>query len=233
MPGLVAGDPLGAEIRLADELAASVKRARSMLTRLIRRYPDAQCALVHRDAFELLIGTILSAQCTDAKVNEVTPVLFARYPDAEALASADPEEVEALVRPTGMFRRKAENIRGASRVLVERFGGEVPRSIAELIELPGVARKSANVVLGTWYGVAEGVVVDTHVLRLTHRMGWTTEETPEKVERDLMGLFPKTRWVAVGHVLTTHGRQICDAKRPRCGECPVVRDCPRVGLSEP
>jgi endonuclease III len=206
------------------------KRARAMLTRLIRAYPGATCALVHHNAYELLTATILSAQCTDAKVNEVTPELFRRYPTPADLAVADTDELEAAVRQTGMFRRKAASIQGASRMIVEEFGGEVPGRMDDLLRLPGVARKSANVVLGTWFGVAEGIVVDTHVTRLSHRMGLSDAEMPEKIERDLMELYPRTRWIVLGHTLTMHGRGSCEAKRPRCGECPVVGQCPRLGV---
>lgn len=206
------------------------KRARAMFTRLRKAYPDATCALVHHSAYELLTATILSAQCTDAKVNEVTPALFRRYPTPADLAVADVGEVEEAVRQTGMFRRKAASIQGASRMIVEEFGGEVPGRMEDLLRLPGVARKSANVVLGTWFGVADGIVVDTHVTRLSHRMGFSDAEMPEKIERDLMELFPRTRWIDLGHTLTMHGRGSCEAKRPRCGECPVVGQCPRLGV---
>jgi endonuclease III len=208
------------------------KRARVVLRLLRKTYPDATCALTYRNAFELLVATILSAQCTDAKVNEVTPTLFARYPDPPHLAAADQAELEDLIRPIGMYRRKSALIQGASQVLVERFGGEVPATMEELRELPGVARKSANVVLGTWFGIAEGIVVDTHVLRLSLRIGLSDRTDAEKIERDLMELYPRKDWIALGHTLTWHGRAICDAKRPQCGQCPVVPHCPRVGLDD-
>lgn len=214
----------------ADSQPDPRKHARAMLARLRKAYPDATCALVHHGAWELLVGVILSAQCTDAKVNEVTPELFRRYPTPEALATADPAEVEQLVRQTGMFRRKAASIQGAGRMIAEEFDGEVPARMEDLLRLPGVARKSANVVLGTWYGIAEGVVVDTHVMRLSGRMGLSEQATAEKIEQDLMALFPRKDWIALGHTLTIHGRGPCEAKRPRCGECPIVALCPRNGL---
>jgi endonuclease-3 len=194
-------------------------------------YPDADCALAHRNAWELLVATILSAQCTDKRVNMVTRELFARYPTAEAVAQADPSHVEEIVRSTGFFREKTKSLIAMSDDIVGRFGGEVPRTMAELLTLRGVARKTANVVLGTAHGLSEGVVVDTHVGRLARRLGWTDETDPVKVERDLMALFPRKHWTALSHTLIHHGRVICDARKPRCAACPVARLCPSVLLS--
>ena len=201
-------------------------RALLFLQGLETLYPEVTCALIHRNAFELLAATILSAQCTDERVNLVTPILFARYPDATALARADLESIEEIVRSTGFFRNKARSLNGTARVMVERFGGEVPRTLAELITLPGVARKTANVVLGTAYGVATGVVVDTHVKRISGRLGLTEETTPEKIERDLMALLPQTEWIMFSHRIIHHGRRLCKARKPACQECLLVPHCP-------
>lgn len=200
-------------------------RAREVLRLLMERYPGATTALVHRNAFELLVATILSAQCTDRRVNQVTPSLFARYPDAEALAAADPAELEHLIRSTGFYREKTKSLIAMSQDLVSRFGGKVPETMEELTSLRGVARKTANVVLGTAFGRNEGVVVDTHVRRIAQRLGWTDQKDPEKIERDLMGLFPRDLWTLLGHTLILHGRDLCDARKPRCSECPVAAMC--------
>ena len=189
-------------------------------------YPDAHCALHHRNAFELLVATILSAQCTDARVNLVTPALFATYPTPAAMATAPVEALETAIRSTGFFRNKAKSILGASKRLVEVFGGEVPSGMDDLLSLPGVARKTANVVRGVAFGLADGVVVDTHVHRLAARLGWSKGKTPELVERDLMALFPKESWIELSHVLIHHGRRICSARKPHCADCPVKATCP-------
>lgn len=214
-----------------DSLEQRKKRARSVLTTLMKRTPDARTALRHRDAFELLIATILSAQCTDKKVNEVTEGLFERYPGPAELASADPEELQAILRPTGFFRQKSKSVQATSVALLKRFGGQVPDTMEALTSLPGVARKTANVVLGQWFGKPEGVVVDTHVRRLSQRLGFTEHDEPEKIEADLMALFPKSKWIALGSVLILHGREICAARKPACGECPVADRCLRMGVS--
>ena len=193
---------------------------------LARTYPDAHCALDHRDAFELLVATILSAQCTDKRVNMVTPVLFAKYPDARALAAAKQEDVEEIIRSTGFFRNKAQNIIAMAGALVDRHGGEVPREMDALTALPGVGRKTANVVLGNAFDRNEGIVVDTHVSRLSQRLGLTRETDPVKIESALMPLFDRDRWTMLSHLLIEHGRQICDARKPRCGECPLAPLCP-------
>ncbi len=189
-------------------------------------YPDSRCALDHKSAFELLVATILSAQCTDVRVNKVTPALFAELPTPAAMAAAPIQRLEELVRTTGFFHNKAKNIRGAAERLTAAFGGEVPSGMDDLLSLPGVARKTANVVRGVAYGLADGVVVDTHVHRLSHRLGWSDGKTPEQVERDLMALFPKESWIELAHLLIHHGRRLCIARRPKCAECPVHHLCP-------
>lgn len=201
------------------------ERALEVVGRLQVEYPDARCELDHENAYQLLAATILSAQCTDARVNMVTPALFARYPTPEDLAGARQEEVEELIRSTGFFRNKARSLLGMAAALVERHGGEVPRTMAELVELPGVGRKTANVVLSNAFGKAEGVVVDTHVKRIAGRLGFTKETDPERVERDLMKLFPREYWGALEHLLIFHGRRVCKAQRPRCGDCVVADLC--------
>ncbi len=192
-------------------------------------YPDAHCELDFTNAFELLCATILSAQCTDKRVNLVTPSLFTRYPDAAALADASQEEVEALVKTTGFFRNKAKNLIAMARALVERHGGQVPSTMEELVVLPGVGRKTANVILGNAYGINEGVTVDTHVQRLAGRLGLTRETDPVKVEAALMPLFPREHWGMLSHLLIFHGRRTCDARKPRCGECTLADVCPSAG----
>ncbi|HWO58100.1 MAG TPA: endonuclease III [bacterium] len=204
-------------------------RARRIADGLRRLYP-ARCALTHDNPFQLLVATILSAQCTDERVNMVTPALFARYPDAAAFASARQGEIEKIIHPTGFFRAKAKSILGASRLIRERHGGTVPRTMAELVALPGIGRKTANVVLGTAFGMAEGVVVDTHVGRLARRMGLTAQTDPEKVERDLMDLLPQAEWIEFSHRMIWHGRRICMARKPLCSQCPIAADCRKIGV---
>ena len=189
-------------------------------------YPDATCALDHKNAFELLVATILSAQCTDVRVNKVTPGLFAKYPTPLAFAEADRTELEAAVLSTGFYRNKAKNIQEMAQRLVEVFGSEVPSTMDELLTLAGVARKTANVVLGTAYAIAAGVVVDTHVRRLSNRLGLTQHDDPEKIERDLMALVPRSEWINFSHSLILHGRQVCDARKPRCAVCVLNALCP-------
>lgn len=200
-------------------------RTGEILDRLETLYPDADCELVHRNAYELLIATILSAQCTDKRVNAVTPTLFARYPTARDLATAALPEVEGIIRSTGFFRAKAKSITGCARALVEEHGGEVPRIFDAAVKLRGVGRKTANVVLGHVYGIAEGIAVDTHVLRLSARLGLSKNSDPIAVERDLMKLVPQTRWVKTTDLLIFHGRRVCDARKPRCGECGIFDLC--------
>ena len=201
-------------------------RAEEIYGLLEAEYPDAHCALDHTNAFELAVATILSAQCTDARVNMVTPELFRRYPDAQALAAAEQEELEEVVRSTGFFRNKARNLIGMATALLEEYGGELPRTIRELAGLPGIGRKTANVILGNAFGIDEGVVVDTHVKRLSGRMRLTRETDPVKVEKDLMELFPQDTWTLLAHLLIYHGRQVCDARKPRCNQCVVSHLCP-------
>jgi endonuclease III len=204
--------------------AAEAGRVAEILRGLDRLYPDADCELRWRTPFELVCATILSAQCTDVRVNLVTPELFRRWPDARALAGADAAELEDVIRSTGFFRNKAKSLLGMSRMLVEKHGGDVPRTMEEMLELPGVARKTANVVLGTAYGLATGVVVDTHVMRLSRLLGLTRKDDPVKIELDLQGKIPTEKWIAFSHQLIWHGRRVCDAKKPRCEACPLP--CP-------
>jgi endonuclease-3 len=201
------------------------ERVAAILAALRKQYPDVVCALNHRNAWELTVATILSAQCTDVRVNLVTPALFKAFPTPKAMASASLPELEELVKTTGFFRNKAKSIKGAATVVVEEFGGKVPQTMDEILRLPGVARKTANVVLGSWYGIAVGVVVDTHVLRLSRRLELTKNTTPEKVEQDLMKIIPQDRWIAFSHELIHHGRQICIARNPRCAECTLETLC--------
>ena len=197
-----------------------------VLDRLLTRYPDAHCALDFRDAFELLCATILSAQCTDKRVNMVTPSLFARYPNATALAAARQEDVEEIIKSTGFFRNKAKSLIGMASALVERHGGEVPADMDALVVLPGVGRKTANVILGNAFGRNDGIVVDTHVTRLSNRLGFTTDTDAVKIEQSLLPLFPQERWTMLSHLLIDHGRQVCDARKPLCGECVLADVCP-------
>jgi endonuclease-3 len=189
-------------------------------------YPAAHCELDHHDPLELAVATILSAQCTDKRVNMVTPDVFARYPDAFALAAAVQSQLEQIVRSAGFYRNKAKSIIGMAKALIERHGGEVPRTMDELVALPGIGRKTANVILGNAFGLSEGVVVDTHVARLSARLGLTGESDPVKIERTLMALFPRSSWTLLSHLLIWHGRRVCDAKRPRCADCVLRRICP-------
>lgn len=209
--------------------SSTAERAGRIATKLAASYADAECALVHSNALELLVATILSAQCTDVRVNLVTKELFKRYKSAKDFAESNPKELEAAVRSTGFFRNKAKSIRGAAKMLVETFGGEVPATMEELLQLPGVARKTANVVLGTWFEKASGVVVDTHVHRISRRLQLTREDDPKKIERDLMGLLHEAEWINFSHRLIWHGRKICTARKPKCGECPLAEDCPSAG----
>lgn len=215
--------------RLAPTAPAGA-RIHTILQRLHEAYPDATCALHHRNAFELLVATILSAQCTDERVNMVTPALFARFPTPEAMAGADREELEGLIRSTGFYRNKAKNIQTAAQRIVSAYGGEVPATMAELLTLAGVARKTANVVLGVSYGIADGIVVDTHVKRLSNRLNLTMHDTPEKIERDLQQITPASEWIQLSHLLIFHGRQICDARKPRCATCCLNDLCPAAAV---
>jgi endonuclease-3 len=209
--------------KMAAELNA---HAALVLGRLLERYPDAHCALDFRNAFELLCATILSAQCTDKRVNMVTPALFARYPNATALAAARQEDVEEIIKSTGFFRSKAKSLIGMASALVELHGGEVPAEMDALVLLPGVGRKTANVILGNAFNRNDGIVVDTHVTRLSNRLGFTTDSDAVKIEQTLLPLFPQERWTILSHLLIDHGRQVCDARKPRCGECVLADVCP-------
>lgn len=205
--------------------APDAARLRAILEALDRLYPNATCALHHRNAWELLVATILSAQCTDERVNMVTPKLFARFPTPEAMAEADVREVAEIVRSTGFFNNKAKNIVGAAKKIVQEFGGEVPREMEKLLTVPGAARKTANVVLGTAYGIPSGVVVDTHVARIAQRLELTREKTPEKIEQDLMKILPRDRWILFSHQMIHFGRDICRARKPECFRCPLAPIC--------
>ncbi|HYO84029.1 MAG TPA: endonuclease III [Bryobacteraceae bacterium] len=195
------------------------ERVQKLLEGLDKLYPNVTCALNHRNSWELLAATILSAQCTDKRVNEVTPALFEKYPTVTDMAHANQQELANDIRPTGFFNNKSKSLIGAARTLLERYGGEVPRTMEELLNVPGAARKTANVVLGTSFGVASGVVVDTHVFRLSQRLDLSKSTTPEKVEQDLMKQIPQDRWILFSHQLIHHGRQLCVARKPRCAEC--------------
>jgi endonuclease III len=203
----------------------SPERVAAILEILAKTYPGVKCALTHKNAWELTVATILSAQCTDARVNMVTPALFRRFPTPKAMAAASLPEIEELIRTTGFFRAKAKNIQGAAKVVTEEFGGKVPQTMNELLTLPGVARKTANVVSGSWYGLPLGVVVDTHVMRISRRLELTKQTAPVKVEQDLMKIIPQDRWIAFSHEVIHHGRQICVARKPRCADCPLERLC--------
>jgi endonuclease III len=213
-----------------ESKTARAQRAKTILGRLKAEYPDARCALDHGDAYQLLVATILSAQCTDTRVNLVTPAFFARYPSAELLARADPREVEELIRSTGFFRNKTRSLIGMAQALIADHRGEVPRTMEELRVLPGVGRKTANVVLGNAYGLNEGVTVDTHVTRLSRLLGLTRHDDPAKIEQDLMLLFPRADWALLSHLLIFHGRQICIARRPRCPDCVLADLCPSAAV---
>lgn len=206
-----------------DDLAP--ERIDEILLRLAAAYPNAECALHHRNAWELLVATILSAQCTDARVNMVTPELFRKFPTPKAMSEASLPAIEAEIRSTGFYHNKAKSISGAAKRIIKVFHGQVPRTMAALLTVPGAARKTANVVLGTAYGIAEGIVVDTHVLRLSRRLGLTQNTEPKKVEQDLVQIIPRDHWIQFSHELIHHGRQICIARKPRCADCTLVTLC--------
>lgn len=216
--------------RATESVESKRSRAQQILKSLKKEFPRPITALHHQNAFQLLIATILSAQCTDERVNIVTKDLFRKYPKAKALAAANQAELEEDIRSTGFFRMKAKNILGCSKALIEDFGGEVPERIEDLVTLPGVGRKTANVVLGQVFGIASGVVVDTHVHRLSQRLDFTTGENAERIEEDLMELFPKRQWIDVGTVLILHGRKTCGARSPKCSDCVVRELCPSAEL---
>ncbi|MGI8468110.1 MAG: endonuclease III [Pyrinomonadaceae bacterium] len=211
-------------------IADKRKRAAKIIKRLKKEYPDAHCALNHTNAFELLVATILSAQCTDGRVNIVTVELFRKYRAPHDYLNVTQEELEKDIHSTGFFRNKAKSIRGASEKIIENFGGEIPQTMNELLTLNGVARKTANVVLGNAFGIASGVVVDTHVSRLSQRLGLTEKSVPEKIEKDLNELVPKKDWIMFPHLLIFHGRKICQARKPKCAECVLENICPKIGV---
>lgn len=218
---------------MKESVEKRTARLATIIQRLRHYYPDAHCALDHGSPLELLVATILSAQCTDARVNLTTPALFRRYRTAADYADAEPAEMEALIKPTGFYRAKAKSLRGMGQGLVEKFGGEVPNDLDGLVALPGVGRKTANVVLGNAFGKAAGIVVDTHVKRLAFRLGLSRALTPEKVEVDLLKITPEAEWVMLPHLLIFHGRQICKARRPQCEVCPIEGECPKKGVLTP
>lgn len=211
--------------RRAEGRGTDPKRVRAVLTKLDEAYPAATCALKHENPFQLLVATILSAQCTDVRVNIVTPELFRKYPTPKHLAYANPRELEDEIRTTGFFRNKTKSLIGASKKLIDDFGGKVPQTMEEMLSLPGVARKTANVVLGTGYQIASGVVVDTHVQRVTQRLDLTKNTDPKKIEQDLMTAIPRDRWILFSHQIIWHGRKVCQARKPKCIECNLERLC--------
>jgi endonuclease-3 len=211
--------------KLSRAARTDPKRAAAILAKLDEAYPSATCELKHENAFQLLISTILSAQCTDVRVNQVAETLYKKYPDAKAFAYATPSELEQEIRPTGFFRNKTKSVMGASKAILEKFCGQVPRTMEEILTLPGVARKTGNVVLGTAYGIASGVVVDTHVLRLSNRLDLSRNEDPKKVEQDLMKIIPQEKWIQFSHQLIWHGRRVCHARKPKCIECNMESLC--------
>jgi endonuclease III len=217
------GKPAAATSKGYNPLAH--ERVNQILNRLDQRYPNATCALHHNSAWELLVATILSAQCTDVRVNMVTPVIFAKYPTIEAFAALKPEELEPDIRSTGFFRNKSKSVVGAARKLLSDFGGQVPRTMDELLQIPGVARKTANVVLGTWFRIADGVVVDTHVQRISRRLELTKNDDPQKIEQDLMKVIPRDHWIVFAHQIILHGRAVCIARKPKCVDCPLENLC--------
>jgi endonuclease-3 len=215
----------GSAVRGGTPDPTNPKRVAAILAKLDEAYPDANCELKHENPLQLVISTILSAQCTDVRVNQVTATLYKKYPDARAFAYANPAELEQDIRPTGFFRNKTKSVIGASKAIVEKFGGQVPRTMEEMLTLPGVARKTANVVLGTAYGIASGVVVDTHVIRLSRRLELTRNEDPKKIEQDLMKILPPEKWIQFSHQLIWHGRRVCFARKPKCIDCNLGSIC--------
>lgn len=211
---------------------AAKEQAAAVAMGLAKEYGDAECALVHKNPFELLVATILSAQCTDQRVNMVTPDLFKKWPTPQAMAKAEIGQLEKMIQSTGFFRNKAKSILGCSQKLVELHGGKVPQTLEELVKLPGIGRKTANVVLGTAFGIPSGVVVDTHVTRLCNRLGLTKQTNAVKIEQDLIKLLSQEEWINFSHRLIHHGRRICNARKPLCGKCMLLEICPRIGVEE-
>ncbi len=215
---------------MVENLGQKKVHALKILSLLKKAYPNAKCSLDYKTPLQLLVATILSAQCTDTRVNKVTPALFRKYRTAYDFASAKLPELESLVRSTGFYRNKAKNIKQACRIIAERHGGKVPKTMQEILELPGVARKTANIVLGNAYGVIEGVPVDTHAIRISRLLGWSKSTQQGKIEQDLMALLPKKDWLKISDLFVHHGRAICVARRPLCSKCPVEKLCPKKGL---
>jgi len=211
--------------RATQAAGTDPKRVAAILAKLDEAYPNATCELKHENAFQLLVSTILSAQCTDVRVNQVAETLYKKYPNPEAFAYATASELEQDIRPTGFFRNKTKSVMGASKAILEKFSGQVPRTMEEILTLPGVARKTGNVVLGTAYGIASGVVVDTHVIRLSNRLDLSRNEDPKKIEQDLMGILPQEKWIQFSHQLIWHGRRVCYARKPKCVECNLEKIC--------
>lgn len=216
---------------MRESQSARAARTKTIIQKLKRYYPDAHCALHHQSPLQLLMATILSAQCTDERVNKVTPALFARFPEATDFAKASLVEIETIIRSTGFFHSKAKSLKGTGQAIGEKFAGKVPRTVEELTSLPGVGRKTANVVLGNAFGLAHGIVVDTHVKRLAFRLGLTAQKSPERVEQDLLKLVPRADWIQFSHWLIFHGRQLCRARRPVCEKCPFEGLCPKRGVT--
>ena len=217
---------------MPELFAAKKARALKIVRILKRAYPDAECSLDYKNPLQLLVATILSAQCTDKRVNMVTPALFKRYKTAADFAGANIAELQSLIRSTGFYRNKAKNIKAACRMIVDEFGGKVPDTMEDILKLPGVARKTANIVLGNAYGVIEGVPVDTHAIRISYLLGLTKEKNPLKIEKDLMALIPSRDWLHISNLFVHHGRAICIARRPLCSRCPLNKLCPKVGLKK-
>jgi len=217
--------PKKAKAKSISGVKTDPKRVAAILKKLDVAYPNAVCELNHENAFQLLIATILSAQCTDVRVNQVTVTLFTKYPTPEAFAHANPSELEQDIRPTGFFRNKTKSVIGASKAILERFGGQVPRTMEEMLTIPGAARKTSNVVLGTAYGIASGVVVDTHVQRLSNRLDLSHNEDPKKIEQDLIKILPQDRWISFSHQMIWHGRRVCFARNPECMDCNLEKLC--------
>ncbi|MBI3820908.1 MAG: endonuclease III [Planctomycetes bacterium] len=217
--------------RSRERDAAKAARAVKIAEKLLQHYGEAECALTHANVFQLLVATILSAQCTDERVNKVTPALFEKFPTPKSIVDSRPGDIENIIKSTGFFNAKAKNIRGAAKVIMQQFGGEIPRNMEDLLTLPGVARKTANVVLGSGFGIRGGFVVDTHVTRLARRFNITNQDSPEKIEQDLCKLLPDADWIGLGHAMIWHGRRVCSARTPDCEHCPIADLCPSKGLA--
>ena len=231
-PTAAAAAPSKRQQRSTKKSTPNAALVATTYAKLRKLHSDAHCELDHRSAFQLILATVLSAQSTDVMVNKITPELFERWPTPKSLANAEPAEVERVLSKIGMFRQKTKNVIGLSKRLIEEHRGEVPRTLDELVKLPGVGRKTANVVLGVAFGTPEGVVVDTHVQRISQRLGWTKHTEPQDIERDLMALFPRSDWDMLSHTLIFHGRRVCAARKPACAACPVTAECPSAFNAE-